>query len=232
MSRPVSPARGELRHLQRQAAIRIGGLELLPDLPEQSRHVQRCRRQLRPAQPGEVQEVVDELAHHPDVVPDDVELADDFGIEFIGVLREDHPAVPVDGPERGAQVVGNGIAETLQFPVGGLELPRSLLQGFLRLLDLGDVPDGHGAADDLPLGVEDGRGAVEDEGVGAVEPLDLHQLIPDGLLRSAPPGPRPIPRAGRVRPYRPTMPCRPCSPRRNPSPAAARPRPLRRRGWT
>ena len=73
-----------------------------------SSDVQRYRGQLRPAQAGEGQEVVDELAHHPGVVPDDVEFVEGVVVEFIGVLPEDHPAVPVDGPERGAKVVGDG----------------------------------------------------------------------------------------------------------------------------
>ena len=85
-----------------------------------------------PAQAGEGQEIFDELAHHPGVVPDDVELVEGVLVEFVGVLPEDHPAVPVDGPERGAKVVGDRVAEALQLLVGRFELRRPLVQGFDR----------------------------------------------------------------------------------------------------
>ena len=192
----------------------LAALSLLPDLPDQSPDVQRYRGQLGPAQAGEGQEVIDELAHHPGVVPDDVEFVDGVVVEFIGVLPEDHPAVPVDGPERGAKVVGDGVAEALQLRRA---LGHSLLQRLVCLskrrlgaFDLGDVDphlqDEGGAvavgegevvdvvvaavrAGPLPVvglpGLQDGVGLADFAGLGPLEEVLVTALAP-GLAEPLP----------------------------------------------
>ena len=50
-------------------------------------------------------------------------------IEAISLLLEDHPRIPVDGPERRPEVMGYGIAEALQFLVDLLQLRCMLRQG-------------------------------------------------------------------------------------------------------
>src|SRR5215204_780205 len=87
-----------------------------------------------------------------------------FFVQLVFVVFQQYLAEAVDGPQGGAQVVRNRVAEGLQLVVEGLELggapPDASLQLFvepaeifLGALALGDVADHH--ADDLPTSVAD-----------------------------------------------------------------------------
>ena len=58
------------------------------------------------------------MLHEFGIGGDDLEQPEGFGIEFIGVLAHEHPGEPLDGPDRGLEVVGHGVREGLQVLVG------------------------------------------------------------------------------------------------------------------
>ncbi len=62
----------------------------------------------------------------------------------------------------------------------------------LELLEPGDVGEGGDGAGDGPLRAEDGRGAPQEDAVGAVEALEVHLLGVDDLAAAQAPGHGPV----------------------------------------
>lgn len=88
--------------------------------------------QLRPAHPGQFQQVVDEQAHGLRGPADPLEIVPPRLVQRPQVILQQGLAEAVDAPEGRPQVVRDGIAEGLQLLVGGLQLgcafPDALLQ--------------------------------------------------------------------------------------------------------
>ena len=80
-----------------------------------------------------MEQIVDQQAHLPGVLADPLEVAPRLPVQAGGMFRHKDLAEAVDGPQGGAQVVGDGIGETLQLLVGGLQLSRAHDDAFLQL---------------------------------------------------------------------------------------------------
>ena len=102
------------------------------------------------ADAGEGEEGVDDVAHADGGGDDAVEAVAGVGVEGVVVVLEEGGAVAAHGAQRGAQVVGDGVAEGFELGVGGLGGGLGGAQGLLGLaLALGD---GEGILGALALG--------------------------------------------------------------------------------
>ena len=63
------------------------------------------------AQPGQGQEIVDELPHLAGLMMNDIQVSLTIGVQFIGAVLQQHPGKAADGPERRPQVMGNRIGK-------------------------------------------------------------------------------------------------------------------------
>jgi len=102
------------------------------------------------AEMGEGKQVVDKEPHSLRGTPDRCEEALAFRRQLGAKVLDHHLGKAVDRPQGGPQVVGNRIGESLELPVRGLELRRSLGHALFELevdlevqllgaLSLGDV---------------------------------------------------------------------------------------------
>ena len=72
------------------------------------------------------------------LVHDDLEQPESFGIEFVGMLAQQHSGEAFNGPDRGLEVMGHGIGKGFQLLVAGLQLGGPLFHPPLQLLLLDD----------------------------------------------------------------------------------------------
>src|SRR4051812_9235512 len=116
--------------------------------------------QFRAAHLGECEQVVDKVAHLFGGTGNNVEQFPIFRIEFGAGGASEHFRKTINVPERGAQIVRNGIAESLQFFISGLELDSALENAILEFgvelanlllgaLALGDVANHFGKASEI-----------------------------------------------------------------------------------
>src|SRR5438270_6760774 len=95
----------------------------------------------------ERQQAVDELRHALRGFADIPEILLAIVTERVSELLEEDPTVPVNAPKRRAQIVGDRIAERLQFPIDDLDfffLPSQRLVEALQLfVRLAVAPKGH-----------------------------------------------------------------------------------------
>ena len=87
----------------------------------------------RPADARQAEQVVDELGHALAGRPHAVKGAPAVVAERGGVVLEQHLAESVDGAQRTAQVVRDGVGERLELAVGGLELGGPLAHAPLEV---------------------------------------------------------------------------------------------------
>ena len=133
------------------------GLDLHPDLsrrlpPGQLRrhlegdvaHVGALAHELPPADPGQAQEVVDELRHAQGARAHALEVVASALVELGGVVVEDRLAESIDGPQGSPQVVRHRVRERFQLLVRGREVAGAGLDAPLEvrvgLLEVGVLP--------------------------------------------------------------------------------------------
>ena len=92
-----------------------------------------------PPQTREGQEVVDELAHQVRARSYHVKFIEGVRIKLIPLLLEDEARISVDGAERRAQIMSDGIAEAFEFLDGIFQLPLPFPHLQLRMFALSDV---------------------------------------------------------------------------------------------
>jgi len=75
---------------------------------------------------GEIQNIVDQPTHFACCLTHDRQQPPAFDIELRGVILEQDGGVPVDRPQRRAQIMRNGIGEGLQLRIGSRQIPGTL----------------------------------------------------------------------------------------------------------
>ena len=100
--------------------------QLRDDVGRDGAHVHDAAVQRPARQPREAEEVVDELSHALALLADDVDVLARAGRERVPVILEEGERESVDAPQRGAQIVGDAVAEGLELAVGRRELGRAL----------------------------------------------------------------------------------------------------------
>ena len=88
---------------------------------------------------GEGEKICDQLIHPDGAVHDEFEKPHGLSIEFFTMVLVDDLREAPDGSHGRAEVVGNGIGEGFELPVGLFQLPRPLadprLELFVRAAD-------------------------------------------------------------------------------------------------
>ena len=136
----VGESRRQGHDRDRHAALRLEAPQLFHRRLRQGGHVDAGLLQVASPQPREREEVVDELPHLPGIRADHAEDALAFGIEVVGVVLEEDARIAVNGAQRRAEVVGDGVREGPECLVRRLELQGALLQLLLSAFALGRVP--------------------------------------------------------------------------------------------
>ena len=124
------------------------------------------------------------------------------------MIPEDHACIPVDGAQGRLKVMGNGVAETFQFLVGGfqfgcpllhpaLQFVMGFLQSPLHRSEFRDVAGGGKNPLHVARLIPVIRGVVKDLRRSAGDMADLQGIVPDEALRESPSGIPPSPSAGR-----------------------------------
>ena len=127
---------------------RFPALDLLGDLGRLLAEINRLQVQLGPRDARKLQQVVNQLPHLLTDGDDPLGITAAFLAENPPVLLKQELAVTAERPQRGTQVVGNRIDETLQALTGTLEVLHPKLAGY--------VPDGRGDEDAF-IGVDRGQ---------------------------------------------------------------------------
>ena len=147
------------------------GLEGINRFGDEGFEVDLGSPEFGPAHPGKGQEIIDELAHLAGRVGNGLEVAPGLGVQVGAEVFAEEIDEAVGVAERRPEVMGDGVAEGLQFVVRGLELLSVVLYLAGQVLDLflgqallGDIA--RRGIDELLF--QDGRGAPEQPAVGAV----------------------------------------------------------------
>ncbi len=125
-------------------ALRVRGREPLRRRPHQAAQVDVLPAQLALGDAGEEQQALDELRHVLRRLAHAAQVIAPLVVELVRVVLEEGLAEAVDAPQRGAQIVGDRVAERLQLAAGRLGGLLGLRQRPLGALALGDVADGAG----------------------------------------------------------------------------------------
>ena len=137
--------------------IRFPVLELLGDPGRLRAEINWLQVQLGPREARKLHQVIDQLRHLITGGDDPLGVTAAFLVENLPVVFQQGPAVAAERPQRGTQVVGNRVDETLQI------LIRTA--GVLHPKPGGYVPDGRGDENAL-VGVDRGQGDLGREGAG------------------------------------------------------------------
>ena len=144
------------------------------------------------AEAGEGEEVIDKLAHALASEANALEVTAALGIELGAEVVEDHLGQPVNGAQGGAEIVGNGVAESLEFLVGGLQLDGALGDALLELgvqmsdfllggLAVGDVgADAENFADVAVLVFDDPVGPVDEDAAAVTADVFVDIMLEGG----------------------------------------------------
>ncbi len=172
---------GQILHREVHPAFLAGEVQILHHGIHNIPEVHGGLPQLGPGQPGEGQQVVDELGHLRRAGPDDSEDPQPVLVQPGSMVLFQDPGKTVDGANGSLEVVGDGVAERLQLPVGGLQGAGPLLHPGFQLrspvpelsfgfLPLRDVPGHPLDLFGVPLLVEEDLGVDLDGDGGAVGP--------------------------------------------------------------
>ena len=112
---------------QLQLAARNGWLEFFKHRVRQMLHVDLGKVELQSSGAGELEDVVDELSHAAGVVTHHVEQALAFVVQFVSVVFQQNMGKPIDGTQRRAQVVRDGIGKSFQLLVRLFQLRSTLV---------------------------------------------------------------------------------------------------------
>ena len=156
------------------APKRFPALDLLGDPGRLPAEIDRLQVQLGPREARKLQQVVNQLRHLLTDGDDPLGITAAFLAENPPVLLQQGLAVTAERPQRGTQVMGNRIDETLQALTRTLKVPHPKLGGY--------VPDGRGDEDAF-IGVDRGQRDLGREGAGIAaapgeRPARAHRPVP------------------------------------------------------
>src|SRR5437867_6738587 len=108
----------------------VGSPDLVRDGARELLQVHQTGGDFLPPEPGESEQIVNELAHAARVLVDDAQQPLRLGIELRVMILEQNAGEAVDRAQRSAQVVRYGVRECLQLGIRPFEGLRAL--GYLR----------------------------------------------------------------------------------------------------
>ena len=140
------------------ALLRLGQRELLDRGADERRQVYQLAVHFAPGHAREREQPVNQRAHLPRVQDDLLQPVLPLRVELVAVGIEEHVGEAVHAAQRGAEVVGDGVAESLELAARGLGDVLRLREGLLGLPARGDVANHLRRADQAAGRVAD-RGA-------------------------------------------------------------------------
>jgi hypothetical protein len=145
----VGPYRDGTLDSEADVPFRINTLEFRGDLGGLGTEIDRAEVHLGPGEARKTQQVVDERRHMFRGGDDSLRVAPAILAENGAVIFQQGGTETAHRPERGAQVVGDRVRETLQVPVGRIEVVRPVenLGRGARVYLFGHVPGDRRRAD-------------------------------------------------------------------------------------
>ena len=157
--------------------------QLVDHVLHQRRHVDLAGCHWRPAEPGEGQQIVDQLPHAPGVLADGGEALAASRTECVVMIFFENRGVLVDRAQRGAQIVRDRIAEALQLLVAALQLVGAFDDAALQLrLGGGVLYRAPALVQDADTEVHGDHADQRDQAVGNEDAAQLRVARGEGLL--------------------------------------------------
>lgn len=157
----VAPGRKALGHHGPDLPVRLLLGQAVQDFPGHGREVHGLAVHLDAGDLAQAQDVVDERAHALGGPADAAQVVPAFRVQLVRVVLFENLAESVDGAQGLAQVVGHGVGEGLQLPVGGLQLGRARHHPLFQFgVELDDLLPGALALGDVLERTVHGQGPV------------------------------------------------------------------------